>query len=324
MNAAVGSNMRETVADQILGAAVAAKDYGVKTAYSVSSSVSNSVSSSFNEGNGNYALQTLFYLVLFGFLIFLILIFVHFTVTPVFQFVAGGTGLIQVPGGASDGVVYWNDRKQPVVSAKVPKDLDTFGNYLFDKDFSFSVDLFVRRLTETTASKRLILYKHSQVIPGAGPGAEGTDPDLITFMSNAGASMVIYLTDTNDIVVTFICNNSGRPVRYNCPPIKNIPLYIPFRLSVVVENRAFTVYLNGKQTFQRIVPQTITLNTPSSTQYFYSSPAWANLPAKTVFLQNFHVWPRVILQSEVLHAQPALAREEDFDLPAEPGSSSCT
>ena len=100
---------------------------------------------------------------------------------------------------------------------------------------------------------------------------------------------------------------------------------------MIVESTLFTVYINEKQVFQRIVPGGIALNSsvqpPSDAakpQRFYSPPAWTDDPTKTIFLQNFHLWPRAISYTELKAAQPSLAAEADFDLPAESGSSSCS
>jgi len=101
-------------------------------------------------------------------------------------------------------------------------------------------------------------------------------------------------------------------------PLKNIPLYTPFRVTVVVEDKLFTVYLNSKQVFQRIVSGQISMpSTISGTQMFFSSPDWANNPQQTVFVQNLHVWGRAISYKEVISAKPALALMADFGLTPE-------
>jgi hypothetical protein len=191
-------------------------------------------------------------------------------------------------------------------------------------------------MTDTTATSRVILYKTfkngSQITPA--PPAAVADPmatapttgqDLAEYMSTK-ASMYMYLTQTNDLVVTFFSGANGTP--FSTREIKNIPLYSPFRITVVVEEKTFTVYINAQQAFQRTVPLILTLNTKGSmasdSQRFFPPPSWADAPTKTVFLQNFHLWPRAISYPEVQKAQPALALTADFNMPAESGTSSCT
>jgi hypothetical protein len=148
--------------------------------------------------------------------------------------------------------------------------------------------------------------------------------DLATYMSSK-ASMYMYLTQTNDLVVTFFNGPNGTP--FSTREIKNIPLYNPFRITVVVEEKTFTVYINAKQAFQRTVPTLLALNSnnlDTSSQRFFPPPSWADAPTKTVFLQNFHLWPRAISYPEVQKAQPALALAADFNMPVESGTSSCS
>jgi hypothetical protein len=236
--------------------------------------------------------------------------------------------------GESDSVLYWNVVAPLPAESRVPLPKDALSTYLFANTFSFSTDLYVRKLTDTDARKRLILFKTFTYGPdlsinGPSPSQTATlaDPgsaDMISSMSSM-CSMIMYLTTTNDLVITFFSGPSA--TNYSCSPIKNIPLYTPFRISVVVEKSIFTVYMNGKQTFQRVVPASIALNSsnslPTLSQSFYAGPTWASAPTQTVFLHNFILWPRVISYAEVTNAQPALARAEDFAMPAEANTQTC-
>ena len=308
----------------------------VRSAASSATSYASSYASSYATAeNGSYTLNVLFYLVLYAFILFLVLVVVHFTITPIFRFTPGAKGLIGLPA-ASDDKVYWNTKVQPAALAYAPLDNDTLGSYSFTNNFSFSTDLYVRRMTDTTATSRVILYKTfkngPQVTPApptaiADPLATGptAEQDLATYMSTK-ASMYMYLTQTNDLVVTFFSGPNGTP--FSTREIKNIPLYTPFRITVVVQDKTFTVYINAQQAFQRTVPTALTLNTSggldTGSQRFFPPPSWADQPTKTVFLQNFHLWPRAVSYPEVQQAQPALALAADFTMPLESGTSSCS
>ena len=314
---------------------------GLGTAVSSASSSATAYASTYASSyataeNGDYTLSVLFYLVLYAFILFLVLVIVHFTIMPIFKFTPGAKGLIGLPA-ASDDKVYWNTKVQPTAVAYAPLDNDPLGSYAYTNNFSFSIDLYVRRMTDTTATSRVILYKTfkngSQVTPA--PSTPVADPmataptasqDLATYMSTK-ASMFMYLTETNDLVVTFFHGDQGTP--YSTREIKNIPLYSPFRITVVVEDKTFTVYVNAQQAFQRSVPkQILALNSKdgldTGSQRFFPPPSWADAPTKTVFLQNFHLWPRAITYPEVQKAQPALALAADFNMPVESGTSSCS
>ena len=144
---------------------------------------------------------------------------------------------------------------------------------------------------------------------------------------NSRVSMYMYLTKTNDLVVTFYSGSTGTP--YSSREIKNIPLYVPFRVTVVVQEKTFTVYINAQQAFQRTIPNaTLVLNSHNSlntsSQRFFPAPSWADMPIKTIFVQNLHLWSRAITYSEVQSAQPALALESDFNMSPENNTSTCS
>ena len=291
--------------------------------------------------NGSYTLNVLFYLVLYAFILFLVLILVHFTIYPVFKFTPGAKGLIGV-SGTKDSLVYWNTKTQPQAQSYAPIDKgspkDILASYPFINNFSFSVDLFVRRMTDSNAKTRVIMYKTYANGPGVAEGSTIADPlvagptasesDIASNYMNNKVSMFMYLTQTNDLVVTFFSGAQGTP--YSSRQIKNIPLYTPFRVTVVAEDKTFTVYINAQQAFQRTIPRAINLNTlgplsslSTASQRFFAPPSWADQPAKTIFLQNLQLWPRAITYTEVQTAQPALALEADFGMSEESGTSSC-
>jgi hypothetical protein len=286
--------------------------------------------------NGSYILNVLFYIVLYLFVLFLILLLIHFTIYPVFKFTPGAKGFIGVPA-SNDSIVYWKDKKQPGSSSQVPMAADALDPYMFQSNFSFSVDLFVRRMTDTNSTTRVILYKTAAKKDSQGnniiiPAPLSTEmEDIQTLFMNKHVSMYMYLTKTNDLGLTFYSGTT--PTAYSIREIKNIPLYTPFRVTVVVNEHTFTVYINAQQAFQRSIQKenttgTFSLNSSnnlstSEPQRFYSSPSWADHSLKTVFLQNFILWPRAISYREVQTAQPALALESDFDAPKETNSSKC-
>ena len=321
-------NGRQVIINSILKPTTAIAETVQHSAYNAYSTVSSGVANTFTPSNGSYILEVLFYMFMYLFLLFLIAVLVHFRVTPIFKFTSSSKGYIAIPGNTLD-TVYWNATVQPVPSTVVPAINDKLAGNPFINNFSFSIDLFIRRITDSNSNTRLILYKSSIPKPNQPPltpPPSNTMDDFLSHMSK-NSSMIMYLTNTNDLALTFFSGIGS--TNYSCPYIKNIPLYTPFRVSVVVEDRLFSIFLNGKQTFQRVLPETLKTNAASGAsagnQVFFSGPVWANLPAQTVFVQNFHIWPRAITYSEVLNAQPALALKTDFRLPPEPsnGQSTC-
>lgn len=270
-----------------------------------------------------YWIEVTYYFTLYSLLLFLVLVVINYTVTPIFSFYPGSPGVIPVPGVTND-LVYWKDKKQPAFSDPVPKKDDKLYGTSYVNMFSFGIDLYVRELAASNASTRLILYKASAPVSGGADIAGSpkidttfTGDSFINYMKKR-SSMIMYLTDTNDLVVTFFSGSK----QYNTAPIKNIPLYTPFRITLVVEDRMFTIYLNSKQVFQRLVPELITMPSEgnSGMQLFYSSPEWSNNPRHSIYVQNFHLWSRPITYKEVISARPALALDKDFGLSPDAGT----
>ena len=323
----MNTNERASTIDSILGFA---GNVGRRATETISTTVSS-------PGTANGILQVAFYFLLYGFILFLVLLVIHYTITPVFRFMPGSKGIIPIPINVDSGV-YWNSKIPPPPLSKAPIDNDSLAPYAFLNNFSFSIDILARKLTDTNATNRIILLK----APEVGANTSQFKSDVITqaellslcvdlsnnkipFSSvtdlsggsniigqpSQKVSMIMYLTEVNDLIVTFFSPDSTETLTaYSSKPISNIPLYQPFRVSVVVETKLFTVYLNGKQVFQRIIPQAITHS--GGNQRFYTAPSFADLPTKTIFVQNLILNPRVISYDEVVEAQPALALMDDF------------
>jgi len=296
--------------------------YAKSAAYSASSYASSYSSSYLTSENGNFTLSVLFYIVLYSFILFLILVIVHFSITPVFKFTPGAKGLVGVPS-STDDIVYWNKKSQPSDSEIVPTANDSLSTFEFMRNFSFSVDIFLRKITDAGINKRILLYLAYE------PPTSGTNSKLITdadFPATTTTTqsvlvsksyMGMYLTDTNDLIVTFV--SGGTPTPYSTRPIKNIPFYTPFRVTVVVEDKSFSVFINGQQAFQRIVPGVLTFSREKLLK-FYPPPF-----GPPIYVQNLHLWPRAISYKEVQRAQPALALESDFGtMPSDSVSGTCT
>ncbi len=330
----VNTNERASTIANILGVA---ENVGRRATETIRSTVSS-------PETANGILQVTFYFFLYAFILFLVLLVIHYTITPVFRFMPGSKGIIPIPINKDSGV-YWNSKQIPSPLSKAPINGDALSNYPFLNNFSFSVDILARKITDTNASNRIILLKgpnfgytgnqlNIQNLSEselnslcASKSSTTTMTDLsggsnIIGQPSQKVSMIMYLTDANDLVVSFFSPNSKKVLTtYSSKPISNIPLYQPFRVSVVVETKLFTVYLNGKQVFQRIVPEGI--SHPSGDQRFYTAPAFADLPTKTIFVQNLILNPRVISYDEVVEAQPALALMDDFGAGAESTSGTC-
>lgn len=313
----VSREVQEQTVANILGQAAT---LGKQKIAAAGSSISSAATSLTSETNTQYLLSVLYYILLYVFVIFIVLVIVHYTITPVFKFLPGGAGVIRVPGVNTLDTVYWTKGGQPPLNDKVPVNNDKLDSYDFLTDFTFAIDLLIRRVPETTVNKRLVMYmadrSSTDTMIGSGPG---TSTDLLTYLTGK-SSMAMHLNETNDLIISFYTNGLSGPGWFSCRPITNIPLYTPFRITVVVEKRLFTVYLNNQQATQRVLPKNLG-EVRTAPQRFFYSPNWNQ--TQSSFVQNLHVWTYPIPYKELVEAQPALATIPDFDAPPEPGVDIC-
>ena len=313
---------------------------------------------------GNYVLQVLFYLFLYGFVIFLLLVLIHYTVRPIFQFSPGGTGI--VPLATTSGYSrYWNKGTQPLVTDMVPDPAnlaDPLRSYDFITEYSFSIDLYITDMSTSSYVDKLLFYKAGQPQTSLTPrpstdGETGLAPKapactVTSSSQSAGTSvssspsptsnyrviktapvtsiedtmaalpvsMIGYLSKTNDVVITFFCGKTA--TRYSSFPIRNVPLYTPFRVTVVVEIHSFTVYLNGMQVSQTKVPQMLLNFSDTSPQQFF--PNTFKGENKCGYVQNLLIWNRPITYDEIAAVPLALTTAANFGVAASTTSNTCS
>ena len=264
-------------------------------------------------------MNVLFYIVLYLFILFLILLLIHFTIHPVFKFTPGSKGYIGIPG-TNDSKAYANPRKS-VNSAGVtetdkplPLAVDAIAPYEFVNKFSFSVDLYLDKITDDASfAKRVIMYKARVDASGNSLPIDLSGVTKIGHMDTkmrSSSSMYMFLNEKNDLGFTVYSGTEGTP--YSIRQIQNIPLHTPFRVTVVVEEKSVTVYINAQQAFQRVIQSDISLPTTQTTDPItpqrFHFPSWAT----SMKVHNFILWPRAISYKEVQSAQPALALAGDF------------
>lgn len=265
---------------------------------------------------GGYALQVLFYLFLYGFVMFLILLIIHFSILPIFQFIPGGKGIIPV-NTVNDYEIYWNTGIQPTPNKNAPDAsilTDNLRNYTFLKLYTYSIDIYLTDLSKSTTRDKLIFYKACSQLDLSSQIPAGTS--IQDYAASHNISMIGYLSDTNDLIITYYSGPSA--IRYSSVPIRNVPLYTPFRISVVFDTNLFTVYLNGLQVSQTYVTS-ISLNGDDAPNQSF----WAN-PSSCCYVQTLLLWNRPILFNELASVPVPLTATAKFGVTQTTTSSTCS
>ena len=223
----------------------------------------------------------------------IIVLFVHFFITPIFRLRPGTPGLIPVPG-FDDGTLYWSTSSVELPNVSLPIRTQFYG-------YSFQVDLFIENPLAFSATPRLLFHRG---------GVLKDTPSGKTLLSILHRyNLAVALTpDTNDLLVSVLNKEHGMETVM----IPNVPVQTPFRLSAVIIEQGMEVYLNGQLVRTRrfkAPPLDITGN-------IVPIPGLATL-------RQLKLWGRTLSASEIREATPALTTAKDFNLGPIPSSTSC-
>jgi hypothetical protein len=257
---------------------------------------SGSTSSTYSGPSSSFGQIGTYFLAVFIILLVIVL-FVHFFITPIFRFHTGDVnGIITIPG-FDDGVLFWtNANVGQIKSIDLPIPQLTFG-------YSMILDIFIENPMQFSTRPRILFTR------GATVRETPTSNTLLGLLENYNLAIAL-LPDTNDMIVSVLNkdNNMENVI------IPNVPVQEPFRLGVVVMEHALEVYLNGYLMKTRKFEAT-----PKDVKgdIFPASGIQTNL----VKLRTLKIWPRVISTGEMRESQPALTAAKSFGAGPMPASS---
>jgi len=233
----------------------------------------------------------LFYLCISAFIIFLLLVLVHYTYTPIFSFSSGDGGTIPIGSGVSDAQLIWEE--EPPGSALISK---------FDKilpcGFTLSLDVFVDKDLAVSNTERMILYRGKKaIVPNSAKTLQANYPD---------SNLLIYLqNDTNDLVVSAVTFDAAGEYIESAPTVLNVPIRQPFRLSTIYLPNLLEVYMNG-----RFIGSRVLKGKPKQTSTQFLAPP--EQFQQTVKILNVSYWSRPLLAREIASAPPPFPVASDF------------
>jgi hypothetical protein len=168
-------------------------------------------------------------------IIAVLLVLIHFLVTPIFKTKMGSKGFIPLPT-SSEGVFLWRESPtEPGAITEVSGALITHTNY------SVAMDILVESINTAETNVYLPIFTiqatitddiSSSTIPIDNIKAQLQDFNLAVYLEKG----------KNDLFVSIL---SGSAQHIKTVRIKNIPLREAFRLVIVVTNFNMDVYMNG-------------------------------------------------------------------------------
>ena len=189
-------------------------------------------------GMNSGVLQYIYYFMIFTVITLLLLVLIHFFVTPIFKTRPGAKGIIALPG-TDDSVLYWTNPQ----ALKALTDTETpIGSTT--ENYSYLLDIQVDNPMANTNTPRILFYRGGPLnqISTYGP----TDTILTLAPSFNTIVYLDRLTNDLNVAVQTVDNSSGsKQVLVENILIPNIPMRHAIRLGVMVGSRTLEVYVNG-------------------------------------------------------------------------------
>ena len=233
----------------------------------------------------------LFYLSIITFFIFMLLIVVHYTITPIFKFDSTTTALVDLSSGTVDGQLTWFLGPAPADSAPTPG-----FNSLLNSDYTISFDIFINTDFSSISSPHIVLYRSTS------PKKLSATMDISKILTTFTDSNLIVYVDSmkNDLyIITQTTTPDGQVSPEPLPIITNVPIGSPFRVGIIFTSNYVEVYINGKMEATRVLKGTLI----GSIGTFYSPPA---MVSSSVKIANLQYWSRILTPSDLRSAGPVL------------------
>lgn len=248
---------------------------------------------------GDYSKQIISYLLAIGIILLIILIVVHFFITPIFSYQPGSPGIFVIPG-LDEGVLFWNK----TYTGLLPNNTLPIQN--LSSAYSLNIDIFIQDPhVHFSTHPRVLFRRGGRVRPSP------TGNTLLGLLDNYNLACAL-LPDTNDLIVSVlnVDNNTENAI------ISNVPVQEPFRLGIVLMNHAMEVYINGH------LLKTRTFISPPKSVLGDIYPM-SGIEANMAKLRNLKIWAKQLTSSEMKYATPSLATTTDFGSGPMSNTSSC-
>jgi len=225
-----------------------------------------------------------FYTSVFILVIFLLLVTIHFTVTPIFSFTVGN-GIITIPT---------TQDYQTAFTAAVAT-VDVAANFInpLSCGFTLMFDIFLQGDFKTTTAPRVLTYRNlsPQDTPRDNPSFT-PKIDLLTWFPDT--NFIVWIDPTlNDLYAAVITQApSESPVVVMSKPVKNVPIRQPFRATFTLTPNFMEIYINGR------LEQTVSITgVVLQCELPFFSPI--KVCDQSIFIANMFYWGRILSAAEI-------------------------
>ena len=247
----------------------------------------------------------LFYGALLGLVILLILVFVHFTITPIFALTVNDPGIVTLTSGIGDREMAYTTLPGPLVSRVSSLSTAPFTTLPPICTYTIGLDVYDTPGTMSRIDKSYpILYRDTLANK---QGLVGYDIDLTSYSNQVktlygNTNIIVWMNDARKLVVSLVTYNaSGAYMLQSLDPIQvSKPLtQLWYRLTIVMGDTFAEVYINGNLQ-GTIVTAGNTIMSLQNTDFYPPPVAFSTQTnGGSVAIANMAMWPRLLTSKEI-------------------------
>jgi hypothetical protein len=220
------------------------------------------------------------------FVILLILVIVHYTVYPIFNFGDNPTALINVSSPASFDRSWYDENvnyTDAVSVATLPR-----------ADYTLLFDFKIMKNVPTAATKNDFILAYKSI--SNSPKTVGAFTLPLTSVSSDPSLVITFNALTSKVVVYFLAQSKADTTqKFSDFVSADAPQGVPLRFGLTVSDSIIEVYMNGKYAASKVLTGKSIV--AGDTEYILAPPTAF---ASNVVVKNLFTTPRVITSGEVL------------------------
>lgn len=213
--------------------------------------------------------NSIFILAVIGFIIFLILLYVHYNVKSIFPFIKGfePDTIPQINTVNAQTRQTNSENKAKAEKSDTKLEFDKIRNFKYE-DISLSFDVFLNGQYISTDVPRVLMYFDTAPVLITSHINEN---DLPTVFGNS--NFIVYCDPVkNDLIVGVITSADGtRRALEKAAVIENIPINKPFQISIILTNKFVEVYKDKSLVKTYKIKNSLTTSRPASINAFLFS-----------------------------------------------------
>ena len=248
-------------------------------------------------------ISMLFYGSLYIFILFLVLLAIHFTAFPIFSFSPDDNGFLSIPTVTDQQIAFTTD---PAIS-------DLSANFVNVPacTYTLAMDVYLSGDFQASSIPRVLLYRSART--SVSPPSTDTRNNLLARFPDT--NILVWLDSIkNDLYVSVITSSDGTVATSRLettPPIENVPIRKVFRTSVVFTQKFVEVYINGNLE-QSMAIKNPPKNVADSSSFF---PVIRTIGSNAL-ISNLAFWSRGLSAREVRAYGMPLTNETFYSKPA--------